>query len=802
MVVGQVIPEGLAALLPGPELATTLAGLELTRVPNDDIGDVLVAQSRQLAHEQARMFATMAEVVCRRPFAGPLEVRRADTPELYGADEVRAALAWTRRAAESETDLAFVLVYALPQVQAALSQGHIDRGKARIFAQHLGDLPADQIAAICAAVLPHAPRLTTGQIAERIKRLVLELDPAYYERRYRKAIRDRQVVAYLCADGTAVLSASGLPADEAAAAWERLDALARAARHDGHPGTLDQVRADLVLGLLDGSLHGLDRAEILQALLERFAGHTDLDTPSSGGPDTGTPGSGDAGSGEPSSEEPGSGAAMVGAFGAAASGDPGSDDPVAGDPASSEAESNEPTSGEPTSGEARSDVPVPEEPESGNPGSDEPEVGESGSGGPGPDDPGLDEPGPGSGSYPGPGGPEPDGPDTGGSPAGGGDLDTRDTREDARGDAGRDAAVTRLAAVADPASAPGPPAGTPGPPVDAPASPAAATGASASAEQDTPERSTPEENQQRDPRPAPSATAASPSSSLGVEVRVPLSTLLGLDDRAGELPGWGPIPADAARRIVARQRRAQWRWVIVDDHGHLLAEGITRHRPTPRDPSGPSGGVVELQIPEALLATLAATAAQYGRWAGVITDIAARYQLHRQQDELWAELDADPTARFPSAPLRRHTEVRDRTCVHPGCRTSARRCDQDHTLDHGRGGTTTHDDLAPLCRHHHMLKTKGGWRLEQPEPGHFIWTSPLGRHYPVEPEPILPPPIRPVHRDPEPWFDHPAYDIDHEQPDLRRRERAPPGEDHAPDAPAPGDTTPRGDEARDDPPPF
>ncbi|MDN5751339.1 MAG: WYL domain-containing protein, partial [Pseudonocardia sp.] len=76
--------------LPGPDLAVTLAGLDLTLVPNDDIGDVLVAQSRQLAHEQARLFATMTEVVYRRPFAGPLEVRRGETPELYGADEIRA----------------------------------------------------------------------------------------------------------------------------------------------------------------------------------------------------------------------------------------------------------------------------------------------------------------------------------------------------------------------------------------------------------------------------------------------------------------------------------------------------------------------------------------------------------------------------------------------------------------------------------------------------------------------------------------------------------------------------------------
>ena len=72
-----------------------------------------------------------------------------------------------------------------------------------------------------------------------------------------------------------------------------------------------------------------------------------------------------------------------------------------------------------------------------------------------------------------------------------------------------------------------------------------------------------------------------------------------------------------------------------------------------------------------------------------------------------------------------------------------------------------------------MLKGEGGWRLDQPAPGRFVWTSPLGRVYPVEPEPILPPAPQIVARDPDPWFDDPAPDTDHE-PALRRRDRAPP----------------------------
>lgn len=182
------------------------------------------------------MFEVVSDVLCRRPFAGPLEIRRAEHPDQCGPDEVRAVLCWTRRAAESESHLAHTVARVLPLVQEALLAGLIDRGKACLLAQHLCDLSPEQVAAICAAVLPLAPRLTAGQIAERIKRMILEIDPAYYERRYRKAVRDRMVVAYLNSDGTAVLSASGLPADEAAVAWERIGATARAARQDGNPG--------------------------------------------------------------------------------------------------------------------------------------------------------------------------------------------------------------------------------------------------------------------------------------------------------------------------------------------------------------------------------------------------------------------------------------------------------------------------------------------------------------------------------------------------------------------------------------
>ena len=48
-------------------------------------------------------------------------------------------------------------------------------------------------------------------------------------------------------------------------------------------------------------------------------------------------------------------------------------------------------------------------------------------------------------------------------------------------------------------------------------------------------------------------------------------------------------------------------------------------------------------------------------------------------------------------------------------------------------GQTRPDNLAPLSRKVHRAKTHGGWRLTQPHPGTFLWTSPLGFGYLVTP---------------------------------------------------------------------
>lgn len=81
----------------------------------------------------------------------------------------------------------------------------------------------------------------------------------------------------------------------------------------------------------------------------------------------------------------------------------------------------------------------------------------------------------------------------------------------------------------------------------------------------------------------------------------------------------------------------------------------------------------------------------------------------------------------PSERMRRLLGARDEHCRFPGCRTPVSHCDIDHTIDAAQGGPTRTDNLAHLCRGHHTLKHRTGWRVRQRRGGTLEWTSPTGR---------------------------------------------------------------------------
>jgi hypothetical protein len=233
----------------------------------------------------------------------------------------------------------------------------------------------------------------------------------------------------------------------------------------------------------------------------------------------------------------------------------------------------------------------------------------------------------------------------------------------------------------------------------------------------------------------------------GVELRIGLAALMGLTDEPGEIAGKGPLIAPVARAIALAKRRAQWRFAILDEHGHLLHQGTTRHRPLDYPTTGAHpGGIVELHVPTYLLDP--ALAEEHPAWAALLSDLAKQYAKR-------APIAQDPTARYPGQPLRRRVEIKQRSCLFPGCPRPATDSQLDHRRDHARGGPTLEANLGALCDKHHDLKTRWAWRLIKRDDQTYGWISALGRRHQITIDPIappLPPPIPAAANDADPPF--------------------------------------------------
>jgi hypothetical protein len=88
--------------------------------------------------------------------------------------------------------------------------------------------------------------------------------------------------------------------------------------------------------------------------------------------------------------------------------------------------------------------------------------------------------------------------------------------------------------------------------------------------------------------------------------------------------------------------------------------------------------------------------------------------------------------------LREAIHLRNPVDVFPYATNTSRRRDIDHTIpyrppDHGGPpGQTRVDNLGPMTRFHHRIKTHSRWQLRQPFPGVYLWRSPHGHHYLVD----------------------------------------------------------------------
>jgi hypothetical protein len=95
----------------------------------------------------------------------------------------------------------------------------------------------------------------------------------------------------------------------------------------------------------------------------------------------------------------------------------------------------------------------------------------------------------------------------------------------------------------------------------------------------------------------------------------------------------------------------------------------------------------------------------------------------------------DPTSTHayrPTTGLAALVRQRDGRCRFPACQVSARFCDLDHVRPWPAGPTSA-ANLICLCRRHHRVKQRVGWRVRLHPDARLTWTDPTGRTRTTDP---------------------------------------------------------------------
>ena len=211
-----------------------------------------------------------------------------------------------------------------------------------------------------------------------------------------------------------------------------------------------------------------------------------------------------------------------------------------------------------------------------------------------------------------------------------------------------------------------------------------------------------------------------------INLTIPVKTLLELGGVPGEAGPFGPLDPAAARemaRAAAAHPGTRWCLTVTDSQGRAVAHGCARGpRPWagPQPRAGPEARDAPLRSDPNPHALIRQFLAQLGiTLEPIATDCCDHH-------------DAEP-GYTPSRRLRHKIHARSPACSYWGCRRPAAQCDDDHTDPWHAGGLTCQCNLAPLCRRHHRMKQRQGWRLEQPAPGVLRWRTPGGRSYTTTP---------------------------------------------------------------------
>ncbi|MGH8823713.1 MAG: DUF222 domain-containing protein [Jiangellaceae bacterium] len=255
---------GLEDMAPGPVLASTLAGVDLSGLGAYELVEAVAGWQRIASWAAAGQAEAVAELTRRTEMRPVVNGRAVETmsAQRLTAMEVAARLRLTPAAGEALVSRSVCLVQTLPATHAALSEGRIDTRRAEVVADELGRHEPTVARLVEAEVLDRAEALTAPRLRQALKRALHRQVPATMEQRHQDAASRRDVRCTPAADGMAWLEAY-LPADDAAAVMAAVEAamaaMKRTAPDDGR--STAQRRADALaqmgwLALSTGRLGG------------------------------------------------------------------------------------------------------------------------------------------------------------------------------------------------------------------------------------------------------------------------------------------------------------------------------------------------------------------------------------------------------------------------------------------------------------------------------------------------------------------------------------------------------------------
>ena len=254
------------------------------------------------------------------------------------------------------------------------------------------------------------------------------------------------------------------------------------------------------------------------------------------------------------------------------------------------------------------------------------------------------------------------------------------------------------------------------------------------------------------PEPRAPGTGVVPSGYVGcINLTTPLTTLLELAERPGEIPGIGPVDPALARDLAhaaARNPKTTYCVTVTDQQGHAVGHGCAR--PEPRnhnrtagherpkspgdhDPPGDPGSEPRPGF------TFTASDQEgppggYGVWR-LRTGIPGRPDLLIVLDPIAVDTcdhRFEARGHDPGVKLRHLSQIRHATCTGPTCRRPSVTCDFEHNIPYETGGRSCLCNTGPKCRREHRLKQDPRWKVEQITPAVFRWTTPSGRRYTTE----------------------------------------------------------------------